>query len=123
MKRSGRRCASCSAPYPVDPHGLVAKAGVWYLLGGTPDGIRTFRVSRVIAVSGDDATFQRPTDLDLDELWQQTRRRVQPDTSGGGALRRACRARTLGSGRARIEGGRWVSTPCWWSTSARSTPS
>lgn len=68
--------------YPVDAYGLVAKAGVWYLLGGTPDGIRTFRVSRIIAVTGDDATFQRPTGLDLDELWQQTRRRVQPDTSG-----------------------------------------
>ena len=31
----------------VSPLGLVTKSGVWYLVAGTDDGVRTFRVGRV----------------------------------------------------------------------------
>jgi predicted DNA-binding transcriptional regulator YafY len=31
----------------VDPLGLVAKSNTWYLVARTPDGFRTYRVSRI----------------------------------------------------------------------------
>lgn len=58
----------------VHPYGLVAKAGVWYLLAGTDDGRRTFRVSRVHAVVATDDPIDRPPDFDLAEEWQKAER-------------------------------------------------
>lgn len=68
--------------YLIDPYGLVAKAGVWYLLAGTADGTRTFRVSRVRGLVDVGAVFTRPDGLDVGELWQHTRSRVQPEGDG-----------------------------------------
>lgn len=53
----------------VHPYGLVAKAGTWYLIGGTPAGLRTFRVSRVRAVSVTNEAVDRPEDFDLAAAW------------------------------------------------------
>jgi predicted DNA-binding transcriptional regulator YafY len=58
----------------VHPYGLVAKAGVWYLLAGTADGRRTFRVSRVGAVAATDQPAERPSGFDLAEEWQEAER-------------------------------------------------
>jgi predicted DNA-binding transcriptional regulator YafY len=58
--------------YRIDPYGLVAKAGVWYLLAGTAEGTRTFRVSRVQAVAAGDETFVRPEGLDVESLWERS---------------------------------------------------
>ncbi len=53
----------------VAPYGLVAKAGVWYLVAGTDRGSRTFRVSRMQEVMLTDERFDRPTDFDLTAHW------------------------------------------------------
>ncbi|MFB7462147.1 helix-turn-helix transcriptional regulator [Streptomyces sp. NPDC056224] len=55
----------------ADPLGLVAKAGVEYLVAGTEEGLRTFRLSRVTSVepTGEDA--HRPPDFDLATAWRE----------------------------------------------------
>jgi predicted DNA-binding transcriptional regulator YafY len=55
----------------VDPLGLVAKAGVWYLVARAGDGLRTFRAERIIGVTALAESFVRPADFDLDAYWQQ----------------------------------------------------
>ncbi|GAB3056829.1 WYL domain-containing protein [Intrasporangium mesophilum] len=54
----------------VDPWGLVSKDEVWYLLAGTDQGRRTFRVDRVLAAEPTDELASRPDDFDLDAAWQ-----------------------------------------------------
>jgi predicted DNA-binding transcriptional regulator YafY len=58
----------------VDPLGLVLKAGVWYLVGlsGRTRSVRTFRVSRVVAVRPLDEACQRPDGFDLAEQWARS---------------------------------------------------
>lgn len=53
----------------VHPLGLVVKNNVWYLVGGTDAGERTFRVSRVRAVTLTERPILRPEDFDLSEAW------------------------------------------------------
>jgi predicted DNA-binding transcriptional regulator YafY len=67
------RTAGRVREYHIDPYGLVAKAGVWYLLAGTAEGVRTFRVSRVQELAPGDGTFTRPVGLDVEALWARSR--------------------------------------------------
>lgn len=60
----------------VHPYGLVAKAGVWYLVAGTAVGTRTFRVSRVRAVAVTADAAVRSEGFDLAEAWKQVRDRM-----------------------------------------------
>jgi len=53
----------------VEPLGLVAKHGVWYLLAGGARGIRTYRVSRVEEAAVTDEAFERPPGFDLEQAW------------------------------------------------------
>jgi predicted DNA-binding transcriptional regulator YafY len=53
----------------VDPLGLVAKGGTWYLVARTPRGLRTFRVSRIETARLLDEGFERPADFDLAAHW------------------------------------------------------
>ncbi|CAM5571757.1 helix-turn-helix transcriptional regulator [Streptomyces avidinii] len=79
----------------VDPLGLVAKAGVDYLVAGTDKGLRTFRLSRVTSVEPTGEPVARPPDFDLATAWRTlsgafqdgmyavtARARVHPDTLG-----------------------------------------
>lgn len=61
----------------VHPLGLVSKAGVWYLVGDTDAGLRTFRVDRVRGVHVTDAPATRPVDFDLDAAWRAITDEVQ----------------------------------------------
>ena len=54
----------------VDPLGLVAKGGAWYLVALTPDGFRTYRVSRIEEAEALDAPCERPPDFDLAAYWK-----------------------------------------------------
>lgn len=55
----------------VDPWRLVDKAGIHYLLAGTAQGPRTYRVDRMTAVSVlEDRVTVRPSEQDLDEQWR-----------------------------------------------------
>ncbi|MFE3849666.1 helix-turn-helix transcriptional regulator [Streptomyces griseorubiginosus] len=53
----------------VDPLGLVAKAGVWYLVARTDRGIRTHRASRITAAELLPESFARPEGFDLSAHW------------------------------------------------------
>jgi predicted DNA-binding transcriptional regulator YafY len=56
----------------VDPLGLVAKAGSWYLVAGTPRGVRTYRVSRIEKARLLDEPSERPRDFDLAAYWRRS---------------------------------------------------
>jgi predicted DNA-binding transcriptional regulator YafY len=54
----------------VHPLGLVVKGTVWYLIGDTDDGLRTFRVGRVRSVELTSGAVVRPDGFDLAEHWK-----------------------------------------------------
>lgn len=54
----------------VDPLGLVLKNSAWYLVAMTPDGFRTYRISRMEAATPLDAPCVRPPDFDLATYWK-----------------------------------------------------
>jgi predicted DNA-binding transcriptional regulator YafY len=60
------------APRTVDPLGLVAKGLSWYLVARAAHGIRTYRVSRMQAVTALATGFERPPRFDLAEYWKKS---------------------------------------------------
>jgi predicted DNA-binding transcriptional regulator YafY len=54
----------------VDPLGLVSKGSVWYFVGNTDNGLRTFRIGRVRSVTVTDEVVERPADFDLSSAWK-----------------------------------------------------
>jgi predicted DNA-binding transcriptional regulator YafY len=54
----------------IDPLGLVAKAGIWYLVSRYKDEMRTFRAERILGVQENADRFIRPPDFDLDAFWR-----------------------------------------------------
>ena len=61
----------------VDPLGLVAKSGTWYLVAKTPDGLRTFRVSRIEEAKVLDQVSERPVGFDLAQYWRSSAQRFR----------------------------------------------
>ena len=57
----------------IDPYGLVAKAGVWYLVYAYAGRIRARRVSELLDANLCESHFQRPDDFDLPAFWRQWR--------------------------------------------------
>jgi predicted DNA-binding transcriptional regulator YafY len=76
----------------VEPYGLVAKAGIWYLIAAEDGEPRLFRASRIEAATILDAPAGRPPGLDLEALWLDLRRRF--DERGGEGLAVRVRVRT-----------------------------
>jgi len=58
----------------VDPLGLVVKGNAWYLVAAVPDGLRTYRISRVRSLRTTGETFVRPNDFDLCDYWTREQR-------------------------------------------------
>jgi predicted DNA-binding transcriptional regulator YafY len=56
----------------VDPLGLVCKQATWYLVAGTPKGMRTFRVSRIQDAVVLALTVKRPAKFDLAKYWKKS---------------------------------------------------
>jgi len=55
----------------LEPLGLVLKAGVWYLVAAPPGAApRTYRLSRMRAVTVSDEIFERPEAWDLQAHWR-----------------------------------------------------
>lgn len=54
----------------VEPYGLAAKAGIWYLVGLTLRKTVIYRVSRIQEASLAEGHFTYPTDFDLATFWQ-----------------------------------------------------
>jgi len=55
----------------VAPYGLVAKAGVWYLVYSVHGSIRTHRVPSLLDVRISEESFERPADFDLAAFWEK----------------------------------------------------
>lgn len=53
----------------LEPYGLVAKASVWYLIARRDDALRTYRVSRFIAVEALYERFERDSAFHLAQYW------------------------------------------------------
>jgi len=56
---------------PLEPLGIVLKAGIWYLVAAAEGQIRSYRVSRVEEVTVTDERFDRPDDFDLVAFWEE----------------------------------------------------
>jgi predicted DNA-binding transcriptional regulator YafY len=56
----------------LEPLGLVLKAGIWYVVARVGDQIRTYRVSRVVAVEPGTEPFERPPEFDLAGYWAES---------------------------------------------------
>ncbi len=61
----------------VDPLGLVLKAGVWYLAAQVGNGVRTYRLSNILALGSTAETFERPADFDLAAWWLASTQRFE----------------------------------------------
>jgi predicted DNA-binding transcriptional regulator YafY len=66
-----------SAPRTVDPLGIVAKGTSWYLVARAPHGLRTYRVSRMQAVTLLASTFTRPPNFKLASYWKTSTTQLQ----------------------------------------------
>lgn len=55
----------------VSPWGLVDKDDIWYLIAGTDNGRRTFRVDRIVESEQTGEPSVRPDDFELAEAWEQ----------------------------------------------------
>lgn len=55
----------------VEPYGLVAKVGVWYLVRALEGRLGVYRVSRIQEASLTDETFERPAGFSLADYWAE----------------------------------------------------
>ncbi|WP_037858121.1 helix-turn-helix transcriptional regulator [Streptomyces sp. NRRL S-340] len=68
--------------YTVDPYGLVAKAGVWYLVADRRGAPRLFRADRVRSARILDEPVRRRPGVELADAWEVLRRRVEERPGG-----------------------------------------
>jgi predicted DNA-binding transcriptional regulator YafY len=54
----------------VEPLGLATKGEVWYLVGDTERGLRTFRVDRITSIEPTGRAATRPVGFDLGDAWK-----------------------------------------------------
>ncbi|WP_432524714.1 helix-turn-helix transcriptional regulator, partial [Kineococcus sp. SYSU DK006] len=80
------RSRSGTSSRTVDPLGLVAKDGTWYLLAGTADGRRTFRADRVERARVLDERFERPAGFELATAWREVVDEVERRRAGTSAV-------------------------------------
>ncbi|MCT4354274.1 YafY family transcriptional regulator [Streptomyces sp. Je 1-79] len=95
--------------YTVDPYGLVVKAGVWYLVADHRARPRLFRADRVHRAEQLDDPVRRRDGVELAEVWEELRRRVE--TRPAGVLVRARIRRDRLDRFLRLHGDRLTSPP------------
>lgn len=71
--RYARRGAAEAALRVLDPIGLIAAGDVWYLVAGTAESERMYRVSRMSGVEVLDEPADRRDEVDLAEVWERRR--------------------------------------------------
>ena len=57
--------------WSLDPYGLVAKAGAWYIVAARQGHINAYRVSRIMHAQITGEHFNRPADFDLVAFWKK----------------------------------------------------
>ncbi|MGC9381479.1 helix-turn-helix transcriptional regulator [Streptomyces sp. MH13] len=72
----------------LHPLGLVLKGGIWYLVARAEETVRTYRVSRFLAVESTGEVFDRPAGFDLAAHWEESSRRLEAALHQGVALLR-----------------------------------
>jgi predicted DNA-binding transcriptional regulator YafY len=92
----------------VDPLGLVAKGGVWYMVAGVGGGeARSYRVSRVRRAELTDERCARPEGFDLAAFWERSAAEFRANLPGYRAVvrvrREAVRRLPFGGRFAKIE--------------------
>ncbi|KUH39563.1 MULTISPECIES: helix-turn-helix transcriptional regulator [Streptomyces] len=73
--------------YCVDPYGLVSKAGTWYLVADHEGRPRLFRADRLRGVTVTTEPARRRDGVELVDVWEELRRRVE--SRGKGTVVRA----------------------------------
>ena len=68
--------------YTVDPYGLVAKAGVWYLVADRHGRPRLFRADRVRSATVLADPVRRRPGVELADVWEVLRRQVEERPGG-----------------------------------------
>ncbi|MGV4986053.1 helix-turn-helix transcriptional regulator [Streptomyces sp. NRAIS4] len=68
--------------YTVDPYGLVAKAGVWYLVADRRGAPRLFRADRIRSARPLDEPVRRRPGVELADAWEVLRRQVEEREGG-----------------------------------------
>ena len=86
--------APAARDYTVDPYGLLAKAGAWYLIAAHRGRPRLFRVSRVERAVPTADPAARPADLDLEALWRRLRAELEDPRAAVEVTLRVRAART-----------------------------
>src|SRR5580658_7159479 len=66
-----------TGPRTVEPLGMVAKGLTWYLVARGANGIRTYRVSRMAAVTVLAGRFERPAQFDLAAYWKESTAKLE----------------------------------------------
>jgi predicted DNA-binding transcriptional regulator YafY len=66
----------------VHPLGLVKKAAVWYMVAGTENGQRTFRLNRVRSVELTEDAIDRPEGFDLEAAWSSITAEIDERRAG-----------------------------------------
>jgi predicted DNA-binding transcriptional regulator YafY len=74
--------ADAPRTYTVDPYGLVAKAGVWYLVADRRATPRLFRADRVRSARVLDDPVRRRPGVELADVWEVLRRGVEERPGG-----------------------------------------
>lgn len=77
LKMSYRTQAGRWVTRLVEPYGLVAKAGVWYMVANDRSFMRVYRVGRIQAAHVTEQPFTRPQPFDLATYWQTWQAHVQ----------------------------------------------
>jgi predicted DNA-binding transcriptional regulator YafY len=54
----------------LEPHGLVLKAGTWYVVARCDGTFRTYRVDQITGASPCDVAFEPAPEFDLDSWWR-----------------------------------------------------
>jgi predicted DNA-binding transcriptional regulator YafY len=67
-----RGCDRPDAEMLVDPLGLVAKGGVWYMVAAVKGDVRSYRVSRVRSARLSEDETERPEGFDLAAFWAES---------------------------------------------------
>jgi len=66
-------------PRVIDPLGLVLKGGSWYVVGQTEEGLRTYRVARILKLDVLETRFERPADFELEAFWSASTKRLETE--------------------------------------------
>jgi predicted DNA-binding transcriptional regulator YafY len=87
----------------VNPLGLVIKAGVWYLVAGTEQSQRTYKVGQIVSMQISAERFDAPRQFDLARYWSAQLKRFEAQLFRERATLRIspeamCRIERLGPG-------------------------